>query len=80
VSLHIWFGRPPTLAVELAKRIPANAWEPMTILHQRLMPLSQDQVRGLLSAADREVVWQKEIAQRPLRDLRGLRQERRYKF
>jgi hypothetical protein len=76
----IWLGWPTAWSKALAMRMPADTYEPMTIVQQHMTLLSPKQVNGLIRAADQETARQVGLAHHALRTLAQLRQDWNYRF
>jgi hypothetical protein len=80
VPSQLWLGWPPTLSTAISERLPSDFYEPMIIVQQHVVPLSSEQVTGLIEAAGREVVRQRQLSNRPLRPLGEIRHEWLFHF
>jgi hypothetical protein len=80
VPTEFWLGWPPGPSIAISNRLPSNFYEPMTIVFQHIVPLSNAQLTGLIGAADRELVRQREISVPPPRPLAEIRREWGFHF
>jgi len=80
VPTEFWLGWPPGPSIAISERLPSNFYEPMTIVYQHIVPLSNAQLTGLIGAADRELVRQREISVPPPRPLAEIRREWGFHF
>jgi hypothetical protein len=80
VPTEFWLGWPSGLSTAISNRLPSNFYEPMTIVYQHIVPLSNAQLAGLIDAANRELVRQREISVPPPRPIAEIRREWGFHF
>jgi hypothetical protein len=80
VPTEFWLGWPPGPSMAISKRLPSNFYEPMTIVFQHIVLLSNAQLAGLLGAANRELARQRELSVPPPRPIADIRQEWGFHF